>query len=71
MRRALQLGEELLSKYGYELNKDFRLALEPRDGGVFDVYADGQLIFSRGKEGRFPEAKELMKAFEETGKRLA
>lgn len=28
--------------------------------GIFDVVAGGDLIFSKGKEGRFPEAAEIV-----------
>jgi selT/selW/selH-like putative selenoprotein len=30
--------------------------------GVFDVVADGVLIFSKHREGRFPEASEIVRA---------
>jgi selenoprotein W-related protein len=30
-------------------------------GGVFEVTADGKLIFSKKKEGRFPEHDEILK----------
>jgi len=29
-------------------------------GGVFDVVIDGQLVFSKKQEGRFPEPGELL-----------
>ncbi len=32
------------------------------DNGVFDVVADGKLIFSKHKEGRFPEDAEILTA---------
>ena len=35
------------------------LALVPSTGGVFTVLLDGEEIFSRNKEARFPESKEL------------
>ena len=35
------------------------LALRPGTGGVFDVFANGQLIWSRKAAGRFPEITEL------------
>ena len=38
------------------------MALRPGQGGVLDVRVDGELIFSRKREGRFPEAKELKQA---------
>jgi selT/selW/selH-like putative selenoprotein len=30
--------------------------------GVFDVVADGVLIFSKHREGRFPKTSEIVKA---------
>jgi selT/selW/selH-like putative selenoprotein len=30
-------------------------------GGVFEVVKDGQLIFSKAKEGRFPQNAEILK----------
>jgi len=35
------------------------LALVPSSGGVFTVLLDGEEIFSRKKQGKFPESKEL------------
>ena len=35
------------------------LALVPSTGGVFTVLLDGDEIFSRKEQGRFPESKEL------------
>ncbi len=29
-------------------------------GGIFDVKADGKLIFSKHKVGRFPETEEIL-----------
>lgn len=31
-------------------------------GGVFEVKVDGTLVFSKKKEGRFPEDAEILKA---------
>ena len=31
-------------------------------GGVFDVAADGSLIFSKHREGRYPDAGEIVRA---------
>jgi selT/selW/selH-like putative selenoprotein len=36
--------------------------LVPGERGVFDVVADGRLIFSKHAEHRFPEAKEIIRA---------
>jgi selT/selW/selH-like putative selenoprotein len=32
------------------------------DNGVFDVVADGDLVFSKHAEGRFPEEEEILGA---------
>jgi len=41
-----------------------RLGLEskltPGSGGVFDVFRDGDLIYSKHKTGRFPEHSEII-----------
>jgi selT/selW/selH-like putative selenoprotein len=31
-------------------------------GGIFDVVADGKMLFSKKVEGRFPEPEEIVKA---------
>lgn len=36
--------------------------LIPGSGGIFDVVADGNLIFSKHKESRFPEHQEILDA---------
>jgi selT/selW/selH-like putative selenoprotein len=30
------------------------------DDGIFDVEADGDLVFSKHEEGRFPDAEEVL-----------
>lgn len=35
------------------------VALVPGTGGVFEVRLDGQTLFSRREQGRFPDSKEL------------
>lgn len=54
--RASWLAQELLFTFAEELGE---LALVPGRGGVFEVWLDGEIIFSRAAEGRFPESKEL------------
>jgi len=54
--RAGWLAQELLMTFGELLGE---LALVPGTGGVFEIYLDGELLFSREREGRFPESKEL------------
>jgi len=36
--------------------------LQHGGGGVFDVLADGKVVFSKHKEGRFPEQDEVLKS---------
>ncbi len=54
--RAAWLAQELLTTFEQELGE---VALQPGTGGIFEVKVDGQLVWSRKAEGRFPEAKEL------------
>jgi selenoprotein W-related protein len=54
--RAAWLAQELLTTFEQELGE---VALQPGSGGVFEVRVDGELVWSRQDDGRFPEAKEL------------
>ncbi|WP_028456703.1 SelT/SelW/SelH family protein [Chitinilyticum litopenaei] len=54
--RAAWLAQELLSTFADEVGE---VALQPGTGGIFVVHCDGQLIWDRKVEERFPEAKEL------------
>jgi selenoprotein W-related protein len=54
--RAGWTAQELLTTFQAELGE---VALVPGTGGIFDVRVDGQVVWSRGVEGRFPELKEL------------
>jgi selT/selW/selH-like putative selenoprotein len=36
--------------------------ITPGDNGQFDVVADGELLFSKKAEGRFPEEDEILTA---------
>jgi selenoprotein W-related protein len=54
--RAGWLAQELLMTLGDVVGE---LALVPGDGGVFEVWVDGQRLFSRAEAGRFPESMEL------------
>ena len=38
-----------------------KVTLTPGSGGVFDVNIDGKNVFSKQKEGRFPEPDEIVK----------
>lgn len=54
--RAAWMAQELLTTFESEIGE---VALVPGTGGVFEVRLDGELVYSRKKEGRFPESKEL------------
>jgi selenoprotein W-related protein len=50
------MAQELLTTFADDLGE---VALVPGQGGVLEIRLDGELLFSRATEGRFPEAKEL------------
>lgn len=56
MLRAAWMAQELLVTFEQDLAE---VALRPGTGGVFEVRADGDVVWSRTIEGRFPEIKEL------------
>jgi selT/selW/selH-like putative selenoprotein len=37
-----------------------RAEVEPGRGGQYDVYVDGELVFSKRDEGRFPDPTEIL-----------
>jgi selenoprotein W-related protein len=50
------MAQELLTTFAAELGE---VALLPGSGGIFEVRVDGETIWSRAVQGRFPEAAEL------------
>jgi len=54
--RANWLAQELLMTFTDRIGE---LALVPSSEGVFSVLIDGEEIFSRKGQGRFPDSKEL------------
>jgi selenoprotein W-related protein len=55
--RAAWVAQELLSTFENELTE---VALRPGStGGVFEIRLNGEVIWSRKEQGRFPEIKEL------------
>lgn len=54
--RANWIAQELLMTFGERIGE---LALVPSSGGVFTVLLDGEEIFSRKEQGKFPDSKEL------------
>jgi len=61
----MEMVNQLLAAYGMPLNRKLTVALKPADQGVFDVVLDGNLIFSRKQQGRFPEVQEIRKYLDE------
>ncbi|WP_438969572.1 SelT/SelW/SelH family protein [Methylophaga sp.] len=56
LMRAGWMAQELLSTFDTELDE---LTLKPGTGGIFEVYANDQRVWSRKEAGRFPEITEL------------
>ena len=54
--RSAWMAQELLTTFEGEIAE---LSLKPGTGGVFEVTANDQLVWSRKAEGRFPEITEL------------
>ena len=56
--KVISLFPAILKKYGTSVSA---LKLIPSSGGVFEIYNDKNLIFSKKDEGRFPEESEVLK----------
>ena len=56
MMRAAWLAQEVLTTFSEEIGE---VALQPGTDGVLEIRLNGDLLYSRKKEGRFPEAKEV------------
>lgn len=50
------MAQELLTTFDGEIAE---LTLKPGTGGVFEVYANDERVWSRKAEGRFPDITEL------------
>ena len=57
--RAAWMAQELLTTFEAEIGE---VALVPGKGGIFEIRAEGQLVWSRHERKRFPEIKELKQA---------
>jgi selenoprotein W-related protein len=57
--RAAWMAQELLTTFDGEIAE---LVLRPGTGGIFEVHADGVLVWSRKANGRFPDIVELKQA---------
>jgi selenoprotein W-related protein len=56
MLRAAWMAQELLTTFQEEIGE---VALIPGTGGVFEISAQGQHVWSRAQERGFPEITEL------------
>jgi selenoprotein W-related protein len=68
--RAAWMAQELLTTFEAEIGE---VALVPGSGGIFEIRAEGQVVWSRHERKRFPEIKELKQAVRDAvapGKRL-
>lgn len=54
--RSTWMAQELLTTFDGEVDE---LSLLPGTGGIFEVIANGSLVWSRKEKGRFPEITEL------------
>lgn len=54
--RSAWLAQELLTTFETDLNG---VTLMPGTGGIFEVRLNGEVLFDRKAESRFPESKEL------------
>lgn len=56
LTRSTWMAQELLTSFDGDIDE---LSLLPGTGGIFEIFANGHLIWSRKGEGRFPEITEL------------
>jgi len=54
--RSAWMAQELLTTFDGDLDE---VSLQPGEGGIFEIMANGTLIWSRKEMGRFPEVTEL------------
>jgi len=55
------LATLILKKYGNNITS---VKLIPSSGGVFEVFKEQQLVFSKKNENRFPEDDEIIEKLE-------
>lgn len=54
--RASWFAQELLHTFGEDLGE---VALKPGTGGIFEVRLDGEVLWNKQQQGRFPEPKDI------------
>jgi selT/selW/selH-like putative selenoprotein len=62
---AIQLANQLLDDYGMRFNREMEVVLVPVDRGEFDVFVNGEKVFSRYEAQRMPTFEEIKAAIEE------
>jgi len=62
---AIQLANQLLGDYGMRFNRDMEVVLVPVDKGEFDVFVNGEKVFSRYEAQRMPTFEEIKQAVEQ------
>jgi selenoprotein W-related protein len=68
--RAAWTAQELLTTFEAELGE---VAVRPGTGGIFEIRVDGETLWSRQADGRFPDLPELKRLVRDRvapGKRL-
>ena len=60
MPKAFELAKSILDAHGMSYNKNLSVAMEPGDHGIFDIFIDDEIVFSKEKEGRWPENSEIV-----------
>jgi selenoprotein W-related protein len=58
--KAIALIKDILNSLGKEMNKEIKLTIVPWDGGVFEVWINGELVFNRKEEGGFPDSRAIV-----------
>ena len=56
LMRSSWMAQELLTTFEGDLDE---VSLQPGEGGIFEIIANGKLIWSRKEMGGFPEITEL------------
>lgn len=62
---AIQIANQILGDYATKFNRNMELTLVPADKGEFDVYVNGEKVFSRHEVQRMPTADEIKQAIEQ------
>ncbi len=60
------MTEQLITEFKQALEE---VALVPASGGRFEVYVDGEMVFSKKEAGRFPKYEEVRSVVQQRLKR--